>query len=104
MKKTESLSRMLPEASDELQQAFLKGLKSINEFFDAPSKLQVDFAQRMKVANNVLNTYARIRQSESGHEQFILGMIKFASENKKEFKDLIIANLPQGAMFKKLKS
>ena len=98
------IGNLTDEASEEMHKAMLKSLKSINEFFDAPYAARKNLTQEIKVSNSVINSFAKIRQAESGKEMVMLQMGKMLSENKKEFKDFIFENLPYLIKVKKLKS
>jgi len=98
------IGNLTDETSLQMHEAMLKSLKSINEFFDAPYAARKNFTQEIKVANSVINSFAKIRQAESGKEMVMLQIGKMLSENKKEFKNFVFENLPYLSGVKKLKS
>ena len=88
------IGNLTDETSLQMHEAMLKSLKSINEFFDAPHAARKNFTQELKTANSVINSFAKIRQAESGREMVMLQMGKMLSDNKKEFKSFVYENLP----------
>jgi len=97
------IGNLTPEASDQMHSAMLNSLKLINEFFDSPRPQRKEFTQEIKVANSVLNSFAKIRQAESGNQMVLLQMGKMLSDSKKEFRAFMFENLPHLVDFKKLK-
>jgi hypothetical protein len=81
-----------------------RAVQKIIEYFDAPYAAKANLAQEIKAANNALNSFAHLRQAESGHEMVRLQAIKMVSANKEDFKELVAENLPHLALIKKLKA
>ena len=104
MDKRLRITVLTQDASNQMHKAILKSLKAINEYFEMPSAAKKNLAQDIKIANNVINAFAKIRQHESGREMVLLQLGKMVSEDKKEFKEFIQENLPHLAPIKKLKT
>ena len=89
------------EASDELHKAMLSGLKAINGYFDTPQGAKKNLTMDMKIATATINTYAKLRQAESGEAMVLLQMIKLSGVDAKELlKPYILRSLPQHVMVK----
>jgi len=83
------------EASGELHKATLSGLKAINEYFDNPHSARKNLTMDMKIATATINTYAKLRQAESGEAMVLLQMIKLSGVDAKELlKPYILRALP----------
>lgn len=84
-----------PEASDEMQKAMLGGLKAINEYFDSKPSIRKIMVQDIKVATTAINTYAKLRQAESGYAMILLQLAKVSKEGKEALKYFIIDAIPK---------
>ena len=81
-------------ANKELDRAMIQSLEKITAFFDAPFAAKQNLLQEMKTANNLVSSYAKIRQSESGHEMVRLQIARALCGNKEEFQKFIEENMP----------
>ena len=97
------LTSMTSNASTEIHKALERSLRSINDYFEAPLASRQNLVQDIKVANNVLNTFAKIRQSESGSDMVKLQMAKWMCRDKKEIREFMLSNLPHLVPLKQLK-
>lgn len=83
------------KASVELHKAMEGGLKEINEYFKSPQSARKNLALDMKVATTAINTYAKLRQAESGEAMVLLQMIKLSGIKAKELlRPYILRALP----------
>ena len=83
------------EASDEMQKAMLGGLKAINEYFDSKPSIKKIMIQDIRVATTAINTYAKLRQAESGYAMILLQLAKVSKEGKEALKYFIIDAVPR---------
>ena len=83
------------EASDEMQKAMLGGLKAINEYFDSKPSIRKIMIQDIRVATTAINTYAKLRQAESGYAMILLQLAKVSKEGKEALKYFIIDAVPR---------
>lgn len=85
---------MSKEASKEMHKAIFQSLKAINDYFEQPHAAKKNLSQDMKVANSVINTFAKIRQHESGRDMVLLQAGKMLTESRGEFREFVEDNLP----------
>lgn len=83
------------EASDEMQKAMLGGLKAINEYFDSKQNTRKLMIHDIKVATTAVNTYAKLRQAESGYAMILLQVAKMSKEGKQALKHFVIDAMPR---------
>jgi len=90
------------KTSEALHVAMKESLEVIIGYFDSPRAAKENLLKTdIKVANNVLNTFARMRQAESGMIQ-ALTVLGERQAKSAEFKQFIQENLPQIEVGKKL--
>jgi|GEM_PF-6587972 len=83
------------EGSDEMQKAMLNGLKAINEYFDSKKNVRKFMVHDIKVATTAVNTYAKLRQAESGYAMILLQLSKMSKEGKEALKSFVIEAIPR---------
>jgi len=86
---------LAPEANDEMQKAMLGGLKLINEYFDSKQSMRKIMIPDIKVATTAVNTYAKLRQAESGYAMILLQLAKMSKEGKEALKYFVIDAMPR---------
>lgn len=82
-------------ASDEMQKAMLGGLKAINEYFDSKKNTRKFMIQDIRVATTAVNTYAKLRQADSGYAMILLQLAKMSKEGKAALKYFVIDAIPR---------
>ena len=99
MKQTEykglRFASLSQEASGEMQKAMLGGLKLINEYFDSKHSIRKIMISDIKVATTAVNTYAKLRQAESGYAMILLQLAKMTKEGKEALKYFVIDAIPK---------
>jgi len=83
------------EASDEMQKAMFNGLKAINEYFDSKQNIRKLMVHDVKVATTAVNTYAKLRQADSGFAMILLQLAKMSKEGKEALKYFVIDAMPR---------
>ena len=91
------------EGSEEMQKAMLHGLKAINEYFDSPQSTRKNLIPDIKVATTAVNTYAKLRQADSGFAMVLLQVAKMSKEGKQALKYFVIDAMPRLAESEKKK-
>ena len=98
-KLTETEERIIPfgslksDVEREFHKAMFKSLQSINGYFDSPHAAKVNLLNDVKLAASTVNSFAKIRQAESGMAMAILQLAK-AGKSDESMKGFLSSNLP----------
>ena len=82
------------EQNEEMQKAMLNGLKAINNYFESSSGVRKNLLSDMKMATTAVNTYAKLRQADSGFAMILLQLIKMSGkEDQPILKSFVLGQL-----------